>query len=187
MAAPDAAHHGRRRAVWTGKAVGRRGNAAGAVRSDAAGRGAVHRAAGGGTPGDAAAAGESGHPVRAGKSAAAGDCTRRADADAHPRHSPRDAAGAGGAAFPRDRCAIGGAGAAKTENAAARQPAVHHDAAGKSTALLGLRAVHADTLYPHWKCVVRHAGDGLPDAVGRLPFRSGGGGAAGITSAAQSP
>ena len=78
-------------------------------------------------------------------------------------------------------------GAAKTENAAARQPAVHHDAAGKSTALLGLWAVHADTLYPHWQRMVRHAGDGLPDAVGRLPFRSGGGGAAVITSAAQSP
>ena len=116
-----------------------------------------------------------------------GKAPPRVIARAEPRHSPRDAAGAGGAAFPRDRCAIGGAGAAKTENAAARQPAVHHDAAGKSTALLGLRAVHADTLYPHWKCVVRHAGDGLPDAVGRLPFRSGGGGAAVITSAAQSP
>lgn len=35
--------------------------------------------------------------------------------------------------------------------------------------------------------VVRHAGDGLPDAVGRLPFWSGGGGAAVITSVAQSP
>ena len=92
-----------------------------------------------------------------------------------------------GGAFPRDGCTIGGAGAAKTENAAARQPAVYHDAAGKSTALLGLWVVHADTLYPHWKCVVCHAGDGLPDAVGRLPFRSGGGGAAVITSAAQSP
>ena len=119
--------------------------------------------------------------------AAAGDSTRRADADAHPRHSPRDAAGAGGAAFPRDGCTIGGAGTAKTENAAARQPAVHHDAAGKSTALLGLRVVHADTLYSHWQRMVRHAGDGLPDAVGRLPFWSGGGGAAVITSAAQSP
>ena len=185
--AKEAAHYVRRRAVQTGKAVGRRGNAAGAVRSDAARRGAVYRTAGGGTPGDAAAAGESGHHVRAGKSAATGDCTRRADADAHPRHSPRDAAGAGGAAFPRDGCAIGGAGTAKTENAAARQPAVYHDAAGKSTTLLGLRVVHADTLYPHWQRMVRHAGDGLPDAVGRLPFRSGGGGAAIITSAAQSP